>query len=112
MIASRVRWLKVVLLLSSVAAFVLLLVAAYEENFTAQWRTHQKNYARLQAKQGQSKAEYPIEIRQVFLEEWNRIDRCVTCHTGIDNPAMKDEEQFGRVLRVLRPNQSATLRAD
>jgi len=89
----RVGWLKVVLLLSSVATFVLLLLAAYEENFTAQWRTHQQNYAKLQSKQGQSQAEYPIEIRQVFLEEWDRIDRCVTCHTGIDNPAMKDEMQ-------------------
>ncbi len=93
MIASRVGWLKVVLLLSSVAAFVLLLIAAYEENFTAQWRTHQQKFAQIQAKQGQPQTEYPIEIRQVFLEEWNRIDRCVTCHVGIDNPAMKDQEQ-------------------
>ena len=90
-----VGWLKVVLLLSSVAAFVLLLTAAYEENFTAQWRTYQQNYAQLQAKQTQSQspAAYPIEIRQAFLPEWNRIDRCVTCHVGIDNPAMKGEAQ-------------------
>lgn len=94
---SRVAWLKVLLLLFSVACIALLLLAAFKENFTAPWRAHQARYAELLAEQAQaagtSQREYPIEIRQVFLAEWGRVDRCVTCHVGIDNPGFKDQPQ-------------------
>lgn len=93
----RVGWLKLVLLLSSVASFVMLLMAAYEENFTAEWRTYQQDFAEVLSEETDGApaqaADYPIEIRQVFLEEWGQVDRCVTCHVGIDNPAMKDQPQ-------------------
>ncbi len=102
----RVGWLKVVLLLSSVASFGMLLLAAYQENFTAEWRTHQQEFAHVlsvkataaneaSAKEGASAkaSDYPIEIRQAFLPEWDKVDRCITCHVGIDNPAMQDQPQ-------------------
>ncbi len=111
MTASRVAWLKVVLLLSSLSVFVMLLMAAYQENFTATWRSHQQDYALVQtaklvqaAKMNQAgpvqeagrestSPDYPVEIRQVFLAEWGKVDRCVTCHVGIDNPSMIDQPQ-------------------
>lgn len=93
----RVTWLKIVLALSSVASLVMLLMAAFEENFTAEWRTHQQDYAQVLSKTSHDaatrSAEYPLEIRQAYLEEWGRVDRCVTCHVGIDDPAMQDLPQ-------------------
>ncbi len=97
-----VAWLKIVLLLSSAASLVMLLMAAFEENFTLEWRTYQQNYAQLVSeKSGDTasddtatgSAEYPLEIRQAYLAEWRRVDRCVTCHVGIDDPAMQDQPQ-------------------
>ena len=71
----RVTWLKIVLALSSVASLVMLLMAAFEENFTAKWRTHQQDYAQVLSKTSHDaatrSAEYPLEIRQAYLEEWD-----------------------------------------
>ena len=92
-----VRRLKIVLLVSSVLCLLLLLVAAFQENFTAEWRTHQSRYARFLAEAAESggtaASAYPIELRQVYLEEWGRVDRCVSCHVGMENPACKDQPQ-------------------
>jgi mono/diheme cytochrome c family protein len=95
----RVRRLKILLLVSSLVCLAFLLLAAFEENFTADWRDPQIKYGRLlQEKRPagsdtESAPVYPIEVRQVFLKDWNRVDRCVSCHTGIDNPAFRDAEQ-------------------
>ena len=90
----RSRWM---LLGSSVVFLVFLLLAAFEENFTAEWRDHQSEYARQlsekAAADGRAPVHYPLEIRQIYLEELNRIDRCVTCHVGIDNPSFASAEQ-------------------
>ncbi len=91
----RIRQLKILLLISSLACLALLALAAFEENFTADWRAVQIEYAQLlqqkaRAAGTENPANYPIELRQVFLKDWNRVDRCVSCHTGIDNPAFQD----------------------
>lgn len=90
-----VRRLKFVLLFSSVASLVMLVIAAYKENLTAEWLTYQHSYARIlsQRTEGAPASEYPIEIRQAYLEEWNRVDRCVTCHVGMDDPDMAHQAQ-------------------
>lgn len=31
-----------------------------------------------------------IEIKQHYLEDLRRVDRCTSCHVGIDNPSQKD----------------------
>ena len=97
---SAVRRLKILLLVSSVICLVFLLLAAFEENIAAGWRAPQIEYARLQrektladGKDAKSSAAYAIELRQVFLKDWNRVDRCVSCHVGIDNPAFRDAPQ-------------------
>jgi cbb3-type cytochrome c oxidase subunit III len=90
-----VRKLKVLLLVSSVVCLVFLLLAAFEENFTAEWYRYQHYYRDLLAEKasaaGKVAVDYPIEVRQVYLESLGRVDRCVTCHVAIDNPDFKDE---------------------
>jgi len=90
---TRVKW---ILLVSSLACLVLLVIAALQENLLGEWQGHQRAYARLLAEQsadGESTSAYAVEPRQLFLAKLSRIDRCVTCHVGIDNPTMKGQPQ-------------------
>ncbi|MBI2438638.1 MAG: cytochrome c [Lentisphaerae bacterium] len=36
---------------------------------------------------------YPVEIRQLVLPNLNRLDRCVSCHVGLEDPRLQNEEQ-------------------
>ncbi|NOX53971.1 MAG: c-type cytochrome [Planctomycetes bacterium] len=94
---ARVRRMKILLLTSSLVCLALLLLAAYEENFTAEWRGYQREYAsrlrELAAATGKPAIDYPIEVRQIYLEGLGRVDRCVNCHVAIDNPAFQNEPQ-------------------
>ncbi len=97
----QVGWLKMLLLASSLGCLALLLLAAFRENFTATWRSYQTEYSERLARartasskaQGKGAGDYPIKVRQVFLEDWKRVDRCVSCHVGIDNPDFKAAPQ-------------------
>ncbi|MEE9118159.1 MAG: c-type cytochrome, partial [Calditrichia bacterium] len=37
--------------------------------------------------------EIPIEIKQIYIEDINKADRCQSCHLGIDKPEMVSIEQ-------------------
>jgi mono/diheme cytochrome c family protein len=45
--------------------------------------------------EGQVKAarSFGVEIRQVVVADLDRVDRCVTCHVGVDDPRMTDVPQ-------------------
>ncbi|MEE9602172.1 MAG: c-type cytochrome [Thermoguttaceae bacterium] len=91
----HIRSMKIVLLVSSLVFLAFLLIAAFQENFTSEWREHQMAYARLledaEVEDETLAVTYPIEVRQIYLEELGHVDRCVTCHVGIDNPAMQGQ---------------------
>lgn len=93
----RVRSIKLLLLISSSVCLTFLLLAAFQENFTAEWRRHQARYSAELAVQardaGGRPVNYPLTVKQVYLEGLHRIDRCVTCHVEIDNPAFASAEQ-------------------
>jgi len=92
---SHVVRMKILLLVSSLVCLGYLFLAAYEENFTSTWREHQRHYAQLldEQSQGETSRAFPVEMRQVYLEDWGIVDRCVNCHAGIDNPTMADQLQ-------------------
>jgi len=91
----RVMRMKLILLVSSLVFLAFLLLAAFQENFTAEWRVHQTAYATaLNApSSGTMPTSYPLEVRQIYLAALNRTDRCITCHVGIDNPTFHDATQ-------------------
>jgi mono/diheme cytochrome c family protein len=95
--ASHIKGLKILLLISSLVCLLFLLLAAFEENFTAEWQKHQAAYAATlnteAAADGEEPVEFPLEVRQVYLEELGRVDRCVSCHVGIDNPSFAEAGQ-------------------
>jgi mono/diheme cytochrome c family protein len=86
--------MKIALLASSLASLVILGASAYHENFRGEWREHQRLYKSLL--EGTAKEDnasraaraFAVEHRQLYLPELGRIDRCTTCHLGVENPEM------------------------
>jgi mono/diheme cytochrome c family protein len=98
----RDGWVKLALLLASAVTLMFLVGAMVRENFLSEWRHHQRQYRRMllaspDARQRQLGEAFEVELRQIDLPQLGTTDRCVTCHVGIDNPAMADARQPYRV---------------
>ena len=84
-------------LLFAAVTLILLIAAAVRENISADWRAHQihfKGVLQAMAKDEAGRraaANFPIEIRQVSVPALNAVDRCVSCHNGIDDPRMSGQ---------------------
>ncbi len=87
---------KLALLIVSLLTAAALGWAALDENLLPEWRGHQQDYAELLEQRatddlGRKLAEdFRIELRQVVLPELDSIDRCVSCHNGLEDPRMAD----------------------
>jgi len=68
---------------------------ALEQGTRPTWRTYQREYLRLEAQQEPNAAakaavlRTPATINQVLLPGLDRVDRCTTCHMGVEDPTMK-----------------------
>ena len=64
---------------------------------TAEWRTTQARFARLEGsiKNPHQLAQAPAvgALRQIWLADLGRVDRCTTCHLGIDDPVFANAAQ-------------------
>jgi mono/diheme cytochrome c family protein len=93
----RDRQVKIALLAVSLLTLLFLAAAALRENIFTAWRFHQREYTRiLRTKATDDRgrklaADFRVEMRQVVLPSLGTIDRCVSCHTGIDDPRMAGE---------------------
>lgn len=86
------------LFFASSMGLVFMLGVAVLQDLFPEWRGVQAQYYRRLAEVtgDRSKATTPLKVRQIVLPEMNRIDRCITCHVGIDNPKMAGQPQpFG-----------------
>ncbi len=92
----RVKWW---LLIVSLAVLALLIIAILQENVFPQWRSIRKEYAKILNEKavddkGKNIADqFDIRIIQNVLPGLGVIDRCITCHPGVDDPRMVDEKQ-------------------
>ena len=89
------RWFA----LSSVVFLVVLAISPIKDYFR-EYRRYQESYRqRLLAAAGSSKelkvaAAENVRIRQLWIPALgDRVDRCPSCHLGVDNPKMADAEQ-------------------
>jgi len=87
------RWL---LLVASVVTIVYLVGAAVHENYLAQWRTVQQEYRTILREKATDDrgrellAKFRVEMKQASIPALGTVDRCVSCHNGIDDPRMTD----------------------
>jgi mono/diheme cytochrome c family protein len=93
----------------SLLALALILAAAWQAQ-TPSWKVYQRNFLQLEA-QGEPNAvakaavlATPPEIHQVMLTGLQRVDRCTTCHLGVEDPTMKDAPEPFRYHAGLGPH--------
>lgn len=71
-------------------AFLLIFSWVLLREETAEWRTTQARFARLEATvknpHQMAQAAGVGGLHQIWLEDLGRVDRCATCHLGIDDP--------------------------
>lgn len=85
------RW---TLLLASLLTIGFLVAAAVRENYLGQWYRLQRGYRELlRAKATDDRGRellknFRVELRQITVPQLGAVDRCVTCHNGVDDPRM------------------------
>ncbi|MBI2069135.1 MAG: c-type cytochrome [Elusimicrobia bacterium] len=114
---------------------VLLLAASVMRDESREWKKYQKKFYELEAKdlegklaqtqepearrsiekQIQAKQHAGLEVKQMILNDIDRIDRCITCHVGMDplyNPSLQTpftENPYkghpGDILKTHSPNK-------
>lgn len=87
----RAQWL---VLIGAGALLLLLFVAWISEGMNKEWRKIQKEYAAIFGESGESGYDaFERGIFQVDLPGFNRSDRCISCHHGLEDPAMQQMPQ-------------------
>ena len=92
-LSRKYRWL---LLGTSLVTIGYLAAAAVRENFLSEWYGLQKQYRTIlesKATDERGKAiarDFRVELKQVSIPQLKAVDRCVSCHNGIDDPRMTD----------------------
>jgi mono/diheme cytochrome c family protein len=72
---------KQLLLWSSIGVLVLLVGAAFQENFLQEWRSLQKTYRqKLSAERAE---DFNVQLRQVVVQALATTDRCTSCHVSM-----------------------------
>jgi mono/diheme cytochrome c family protein len=95
------------------AALLICFGIAFWMDYTPEWKTYQRRYLKMAAAEMDKKAQAatdpaekktfsqearklrgsPMEIKQIIAKDLGRVDRCVTCHVGMDeyvNPTLKN----------------------
>ncbi len=78
--------------------FILFLLAAGIREIQPEWKKHQREYKEILIEKSQDERQLTSAkrmdkgVRQVALDELGRIDRCQTCHLGMDDARMEDQE--------------------
>ena len=83
---ARVIWAVTVV---SALLFILLAGAWIYEGTGKEWRKVQREYGTILG----SGEDFERGILQVELPQFNRVDRCISCHPGIEDPRMFDVHQ-------------------
>ena len=91
----RIQWF---VLIGSALLFLLLFGAWISEGINKEWRKQQKDYIELLREKTDSDEDsgaknFERGIFQVELSHFNRIDRCISCHNGLEDPRMTDTPQ-------------------
>ena len=68
--------------------FLVVLAVSPLKDYLREWKHDQIEYNRLVAGLPQRVKPVDIGIRQVWVQKLDRVDRCVTCHLGVKEPAL------------------------
>ena len=73
---------------------LLTLAISPAKDYFSEWKGYQNAFYKKVQEKGESTKESSgsIAIKQLAIEELGRVDRCITCHMGVDEPGFKSEE--------------------
>ncbi len=84
-------------LISGLIFLVFMLLAGFRE-LAPEWKRYQNEYKELLIKNAKDEAtkkkakSLDVKIQQIYLSSLKRIDRCTSCHIGVENPLMANAE--------------------
>lgn len=111
----RNRFYLGVLFVSGMVLLIFALLAAYRE-MTPEWKRYQLEYKKMvfskakdDATREKAKA-LPVEVQQQYLASLHRVDRCASCHLGVENPLMENaklpfKQHSGDYLKNHQPDK-------
>jgi mono/diheme cytochrome c family protein len=94
-----IRTYRILTIIFSSLLIVLILSAWIRESFFREWKRYQHEYKRISEDRlmdAETNQDFPgieIGIRQLELQDLKRVDRCICCHMGIEDPGMSDTQQ-------------------
>lgn len=91
---------KHLLLWSSLGTLLILMWAAFHENYLQEWRRIQRNVK--QRMPPQQAAAFQVQLRQVVAPELKTYDRCVSCHVGMapGETGIEGDAKYGKHVPV------------
>ena len=94
---SKLNLFKISVIVSSLVFCVFGLTIIIQENFFQKWQIYQEIYKNILISNSESENEKNIaqdlslKINQINLNDFKSVDRCTSCHLGIENPKMVNE---------------------
>ena len=70
--------------------FLLVLAVSPLKDYLREWKWYQMKYNALIAGLPQRVQPARIDLRQIWVQKFDRVDRCETCHLGLKEPALKN----------------------
>ncbi len=92
---------KHLLLWSSLGTLLILMWAAFHENYLQEWRRIQRDVKnRMPPQQAET---FQVQLRQVVAPELKTFDRCVSCHVGMapGETGIEGDTKYGRHVGVI-----------
>jgi len=92
----QIKTYQMAVIIASSLLILLLLVAWYLSGSGQEWKKYQTDYKELihELSDSLDDVSYFVEgAHQYTLEGLNRIDRCASCHLGVENPLLAEAEQ-------------------
>lgn len=84
-------------LISGLLLFAFMLFDGYLES-SPEWKKYQAGYKKLFIKNAKDEAakerakSLEVELKQIYLDVLKRVDRCTSCHIGVENPLMANAQ--------------------
>jgi mono/diheme cytochrome c family protein len=84
--------LKKIYAIGSVVFLVVLAISPLKD-YSREWRSIQKKFNRFVENLPQKVKPVPIALQQIWARDLDRVDRCITCHIGIDDNKLAEAPQ-------------------
>jgi len=91
--------------LFSFLLFILVIMAFYKEA-NPEWKKYQQEFKSYLEKNisAESASTFDFSVKQIWLPELNRVDRCISCHLGYDQPDLTEAPEPFRAHPDIEPH--------